>query len=549
MKKPFAILTVLSLLLAPFFTYKPAFSRNPSKRAQEYVEGRILVQMRQGARINREAGPLTDRVMPVQDAEVESLDETPADGLFVVNVTEGMSVEEAVRLAESDPRVEYAEPDYILRPSITPDDAFFGMQWGLRNTGDFDGKPGADIAATQVWDVTQGSQDVVVAVIDTGTDLSHPDIQANAWINPREVAGNGVDDDGNGLVDDINGWNFRDNNNNIGPAGDFHGTHVAGIVGAVGNNSTGVTGVAWRVKLMALKFISGLEGSTSDAVKAINYATAQRKLGENLRVINASWGGPGNANSLRKAIKKAGKAGILFVNSAGNGGEDSRGDDLDVTPDYPSAWSTELNTIISVAALDRSDNLPSFSNFGHKTVNVGAPGVQVLSTFPGGGYNFLSGTSMAAPHVSGTAVLIWTREPALTPSQVRQRIISSAQQILSLGSKSTSAARVNAFNAVTGAAPSIPAPGINRIETNKKVLTLDGIGFRNGSTEIDVNGAVLSKVKFSADHQLSNGTFTRTTVKLGKVSMDALLPIGISVVITVTDTITGEHFSIPYTRN
>lgn len=549
MKKPFVILAVLSLFLSAFITEKPVFSRNPSKRVHDYVEGRILVQMRPGARINREPGPLTDRVMPVVDAEVEPLGDVEMDGLYVVKVTDGLSVEEAVQVAQSDPRVEFAEPDYILRPSITPDDAFFNMQWGLHNTGELNGIVGADIAATQVWDVTQGSQDVIVAVIDTGTDLSHPDLQANAWVNPGEVAGNGVDDDGNGFIDDINGWNFHDNNNNIGPAGDFHGTHVAGIVGAVGNNATGVTGVAWRVKLMALKFISGLEGSTSDAVKALNYATAQRKRGENLRVINASWGGPGNSNALRKAIKKAGKAGILFVNSAGNGGDDSFGDDLDVTPDYPAAWSVDLNTIISVAALDRSDNLPSFSNFGHKTINVGAPGVQVLSTFPGGGYNFLSGTSMAAPHVSGTAVLIWTREPGLTPSQVRQRIISSAQPILALGSKSTSAARVNAFNAVTGTAPSVPAPGINHIETSKKVLTLDGIGFRDDSTQIDVNGVVLSKVKFSSNYQLSNSTFTRATVKLGKTSMNALFPIGIAVVVTVTDTVSGEDFSLAYTRN
>lgn len=549
MKRTFAIFAALALFYSALVAQEPVYSQNSIARSREYAEGRILVQMKSGERVSREWSQPLDRVMPVQDVDIMPLGDLALDGLYVMKIAEGLTVEDAVRIAESDPRVEYAEPDYILRPAVVPNDAFFNMQWGLHNTGEFGGVFGADIGATQVWDVTQGSEDVVVAVIDTGTDLSHPDLQANAWINPLEVSGNGIDDDGNGLIDDINGWNFHGDNNNTGAAGDFHGTHVAGIIGAVGNNGIGVAGVAWRVKLMALKFINGLEGTTSDAIRAINYAVNQRKRGENVRVINASWGGPGNSGALRKAINKAGKAGILFVAAAGNGGEDSFGDDIDVTPDYPSAWSTDVNSIVSVAALDRANDRPNFSNFGHKRVHVGAPGVQVLSTFPGGGYNFLSGTSMATPHVAGVAVLLWTREPGLTPSQIRQRLLASVEPVLALGSRSTTAGRVNAFNAVTSAAPSMPDPGINRIETNKKVLTLDGIGFRNGSTQIDINGAVLDKVKFSSSHQLSNGTFTRVTVKLGKVGMNGLLPLGITVVITVTDTVSGESFSATHTRN
>lgn len=550
MKKLFAVFAVLALFSA-LAGQRPVFSENPSKSvksSRNYIEGRILVKMKSGAQISRQSNEILDKVMPVEGADAEPVGDMTLDGTYIVEIDHNLSVEDAVQLAQADPRVEYAEPDYILRPAVTPDDPFFNQQWGLHNTG-AGGIAGADIGAPAVWDVTQGSEDVIVAVIDTGTELSHPDLQANAWINPGETAGNGIDDDGNGFVDDINGWNFHGNNNNTGPAGDFHATHLSGIIGAVGNNGVGVTGVAWRVKLMALKFISGDEGSTSDAIKAINYVTAMHKRGENVKVINASWGGPGNSKSLRKAIVKAGKEGILFVSAAGNGGDDFSGDDLDVTPDFPSAWSTSVNSIISVAALDRRDDLATFSNFGNTTVNVGAPGVDVLSTVPGGGYGFLDGTSMATPHVAGVAALILSREPGLTPSQVKQRIISSAEPVLALGARSTTAGRLNAFNAVTNTAPSVAAPGINNIETNAKVLTIDGIGFRSGSTQIDVNGAVLNKVKFSADHRLLNGSFTQMTVKLGKASMAGLFPEGIQVVVTVTDILSGDSFFLTYTRN
>jgi subtilisin family serine protease len=552
MKKLFAVFAVLAMFLSVLAGQEPVFSQNspkPAKSSRNYKEGRILVKMKSGARISRQSNEILDKVMPVEGADAEPVGDTFLDGTYVVEIDSNLSVEDAIQLAQADPRVEYAEPDYILRTADTPNDEFFNQQWGLLNTGLGGGKAGADIGASAAWDVTTGSEDVIVAVIDTGTDLSHPDLQANAWINTRETPGNGIDDDGNGFVDDINGWNFHGNNNNTGPAGDFHATHLAGIIGAVGHNELGVTGVAWRVKLMALKFISGEEGSTSDAIKAINYVIAMRKRGENVKIINASWGGPGNSKSLRKAIVKAGKEGILFVNAAGNGGDDFLGDDLDRTPDYPSAWSVDVNSIISVAALDRRDNLPQFSNFGNRTVNIGAPGVDVLSTLPGGGYGFLDGTSMATPHVAGVAALILTLAPALTPAQIKQRIISTAEPVLALGAHSTTAGRLNAFNAVTDTVPPVAAPGINRIATNAKVLTIEGIGFRSGSTQIDVNGAILNKVKFSADHQLLNGSFTQMTVKLGKTSMTGLFPAGIQVVVTVTDTLSGNSFFMPYTRN
>ncbi len=386
---------------------------------------------------------VAELILPGRAAQVEALQPAEGGGLFLLQFDRSLSVEDAVRTALEDPRVEYAEPNYLIRPAETvPNDEFFNLIWGLSNKGDNSGTAGADIGAARAWDITQGSQDVVVAVTDTGADLSHPDLAPNAWVNAGEVAGNGVDDDRNGFVDDINGWNFFSNNNRFfeNASDDFHGTHVSGTIGAAGNNGIGVAGVAWRVKLVSLKFIGrrngDLEGTEDGAVRAINYATALRKQGVNLRAINASWGGAEKAQALRDAIATAGQEGILFVNSAGNGGDDGSGDDIDQKPDYPAAWSKEISSMISVAALDRSDSVPLYSNYGHLSVDVAAPGGVcscpaggIFSTVPGGRYAYLSGTSMAAPHVTGIAALLWSVDSTLTPAQVKQRIIRTAQPV------------------------------------------------------------------------------------------------------------------------
>jgi subtilisin family serine protease len=471
------------------------------------------------------------------------------EGLYIIKLDEGASVEDAISEARSNPLVEYAEPDYYLYHTATPNDVFFSNQWGLLNTGANFGKPGADIGATQAWELTQGSDNIVVAIIDTGVDLSHPDLAPNAWINPGEVAGNGIDDDHDGFIDDTKGWNFVDKNNDTGPAFDIHGTHVAGIVGARGNNSLGVTGVAWRVKLMALKFINGNKGKTSHAVRAINYAVEQRRKGQNVRVINASWGGGGDSDSLREAIAAAGNAGILFVCAAGNGGDDFRGDDNDETPFFPSQLSSEMSNVISVSALDRNDNLASFSNYGHSSVSLGAPGVEVMSTLPGGSYGQLNGTSMATPHVAGAAVLLWAREPDLTPAQVKERLMARAVPVLALASKTGNSSRANIANAISDTAPATPALGINAVRTNKKTLTIDGLGFHEGTTMIAVRGEVVTKtIKYKSNYALSDGTVTRMEVKLGKSLMRDTFPTGIQVTVTVFDSTTQESVTKQHVR-
>lgn len=529
------------------FTLMAAGRGESLRQPSLYAPDQIIVKIRPGA--ISETSRVADEILPARKAEAEALGSNLMDGLYVIKLDEGMSVEDAIREARSNPSVEYAEPDYYLHHTATPNDVFFNNQWGLLNTGASFGKPGADIGATQAWDFTQGSDNIIVAVSDTGIDLTHPDLAPNAWINPGEVPGNGIDDDGNGFIDDIKGWNFVDKNNDTGPGFDFHGTHVAGTVGAAGNNSIGVTGVAWRVKLMAVKFINGNKGKTSHAVRSINYAVEQRRAGQNVRVINASWGGEGDSNSLREAIASAGNAGILFVCAAGNGGADFRGDDNDETPFFPSQLSDEMNSVISVSALDRSDNLASFSNYGHSTVSLGAPGVEVMSTLPGGNYGQLNGTSMATPHIAGAAVLLWAREPDLTPAQVKERLLSKAVPVLTLASKTESSARANIFNAITGASPATPALGINSVRTNKKKLTIDGLGFREGSTVIAVSGEVVTKtIKYKSDYALADGTVTRMEIKLGKSLMRDAFPTGIQVLVTVFDSTTQESISKQHVR-
>jgi subtilisin family serine protease len=471
-----------------------------------------------------------------------------------------MSVEDAVTQASKDPRVEYAEPNFLCyKTDTTPNDPFFGEMWGLKNSGPSTSsvKAGADISAIRAWDLTTGSEAVVVAVIDTGVYLQHADLAANAWVNPREVAGNGLDDDGNGLVDDVNGWNFFANNNHVytDPSADGHGTHVAGTIGAVGNNGLGVTGVAWQVKLMSLKFLDKTPGAIDGAVRAINYVIEQKRRGVNVKVINASWISSGDSRALHDAIAAAGTAGILFVCAAGNGGVDSIGDDNDRTPTFPAAW-TDLPSLMSVAALDSGDNLAPFSNYGPTSVSVAAPGVSILSTYPpdgssaSGSYAYMEGTSMATPHVTGIAALLAARFPALVPAEIRQRIIATVEPLPGLAGKVTASGRVNAYNALTNSIPGAERPAISALETTSKSLAVSGLGFVGGAMTIEVNGASLPSPRYDNASRLVNGTYTRMTVKLSKSDMKKMLPVGSQVMLTVFNTVTGQRsVAFSFTRN
>jgi subtilisin family serine protease len=376
------------------------------------------------------------------------------------------SVDDALRLLRGRVAVQAASPNYYRYLDAIPSDPSFGQMWGLHNTGQTGGTPDADIDAPEAWNVTTGSDEVVVAVIDSGADLDHPDLAANLWVNPGEDlngngvvdAGesNGVDDDGNGFVDDFFGWDFTDEDNHPAPAGGAcvgHGTHTAGTVGAVGDNGVGVTGVSQNVKLMILKTFRPMlllfcSATDADLLQAIDYTTLM-----GVRVSSNSWGGTGFSSIMRDSIRRTRS---LFVVAAGNGGTDGVGDNNDFTPQYPASY--DLDNIVSVAATTHTDALARFSNFGVQSVDLGAPGADILSTLPNG-YGSLSGTSMATPHVSGVAALLLAQDPTYTVNELKDRILRGVDRIGALDGRSVSGGRLNANRTLR--APQASATGVS----------------------------------------------------------------------------------------
>jgi subtilisin family serine protease len=332
--------------------------------------------------------------------------------------------------------------DAIMHPVAITNDPRVGNQWALPK-----------ISAPAGWTRAAGAAPVTVAVIDTGVDVSHPDLASRVWHNPGEIAGNGVDDDGNGLVDDVTGWDFfhgdasvydSGDQNGDGEADDMHGTHVAGTIAAQRNNSVGVAGVADNARIMPLKFIGPDGGYTSDAVEAIHYAVSM-----GARVINASFGSTTYAPALCDAIAEAGAEGVVFVAAAGNDGTDN-----DASAFWPA--NCPATTLLSVAATTQSDSLASFSNRGRAQVDLGAPGQSVYSTLPGGAYGNLSGTSMAAPHVTGVAASVLGVRPDLAPWQVVTAIVDGGDPVASLAATTATGRRVNLDGALRAAATGVP---------------------------------------------------------------------------------------------
>ncbi|OHU94212.1 S8 family serine peptidase [Pseudoalteromonas byunsanensis] len=356
------------------------------------------------------------------------------------------SHKEAIAMLSKHPAVEYAEPDYKVSVMGIPDDARFDELWGLHNTGQTGGTADADIDAPEAWDISVGSRDVIVGVIDTGVDHTHPDLAANMWVNPNEIAGDGIDNDGNGYIDDVHGINA------ITGAGDpmddqGHGTHVSGTIGAVGNDGTGVVGVNHEVSIVGCKFLDASgSGSTSDAIKCIDYLVGLREAGVDVRVSNNSWGGGGFSQALADALTASEEAGILFVAAAGNSAVDN-----DASPHYPSSYEHE--SVLAVASTTHTDDMSSFSQWGLTSVDLGAPGSAILSTVPGGGYSSYSGTSMATPHVAGAAALTLSVNPTLTTAELKAVLMDSGDDNAALNGKVVSGKRLNVANALEAADP------------------------------------------------------------------------------------------------
>lgn len=321
---------------------------------------------------------------------------------------------------------------------LLPNDQHFGLEWGLHQSND------VDMDVPEAWEITSGSSSVVVAVVDSGVDFNHPDLTQNMWRNPGEIAGNGIDDDANGYVDDVHGINAITRSGN--PMDDHgHGTHVAGTISARTNNGIGVAGVTWNSKIMGIKFL-GANGSGSlyDAVVALDYVTLMRQRGTNVVLSNNSWGGSGSTwGPLRDAILRHQNAGMLFVAAAGNNGTNN-----DSSPFYPS--NTDLESVISVAAIDQNGNKASFSNYGVTSVDVAAPGVNIASTYPNNAYQYMSGTSMAAPNVSGVLALAASYSVNSTWQQLKAKLMSSSVPRSSLSGVCVTGAVVNAYNMLVG---------------------------------------------------------------------------------------------------
>jgi subtilisin family serine protease/subtilisin-like proprotein convertase family protein len=358
----------------------------------------------------------------------------------------GMSAKEAIERLKSHQAIEYVEPDYRVSIASIPNDPRFEDLWGLNNEGQTGGTVDADIDAPEAWSISTGSRDIVVGVIDTGVDYSHPDLAANAWVNSGEIAGDGIDNDGNGYIDDVHGINA------ITDAGDpmddeGHGTHVSGTIGASGNNGVGIVGVNHDVSIAGCKFLAADgTGSTSGAIKCIDYMVGLKNSGVNLRVLNNSWGGGGYSQALADAITASEQADILFVAAAGNDAVDN-----DVNPHYPSNY--ENDNVLSIASTDSRDNMSGFSQWGLTSVDMGAPGSAILSTIPGGGYASYSGTSMATPHVAGAAALVLSVNPDLTSLELKELLMSSGDANAALNGKTVAGTRLNVNQAVIDADP------------------------------------------------------------------------------------------------
>jgi len=404
---------------------------------EPHEEGELIIKMRKESLSG--INLLNQELQALGSIQMKSLN---SNGLFLNKFSNTENLESiAAKISEFED-VEYVELNHHHYLQSTPDDPGFLSQYGLSNVA----LPGADISAEEAWSVTRGSRKVLVGVIDTGVDYMHPDINPNYWVNTgeygrdsrgRDKRNNGIDDDGNGYVDDYKGWDFYSNDND--PMDKHkHGTHVAGIIGAKGNNGKGITGVSWSVSLVGLKVFSdnGRYTRTDALVSAINYAS---RMG--ISITNNSWGSNIYSRSIKDAVSLAESKGHLFVAAAGN--ESSNNDSR---PFYPASY--ELSNIISVGASNSRDQLASFSNYGHNSVDIAAPGDDIYSTLPGGRYGYLSGTSMAAPFVAGVAALIKSQNSSRSAASIKSKIFNGADSVRNLNGRIRSSKRLNAYKAV-----------------------------------------------------------------------------------------------------
>ena len=530
---------------APVQLLRPA----PSVAAS-YRPNRILIQLK--------AGVGSDRVAEMH-ARHRNRVLHHSSGSAVVEVLElplGSSVQAHIKAYLASGLIEVAEPDFWVKSASLPNDPYVqnGDQWHLNNTGQSGGVVGADIHASVAWDTFNSPSNLIVAIIDTGVLVSHPDLIANLWTNPGEIPGNGIDDDGDGIVDDVHGINAAANSGDIQDVVG-HGTFVTGLIGAVGDNGVGVSGVAWKVQLMMCRYVDNAgNGSLSDVIQCFDYARTK-----GAKVINASFATTNFAATLQTTINNCRTAGIVVVAGVGNDAANN-----DAVPVYPASFN--LDNIIAVAATDRSDQLAAFSNYGATNVDLAVPGQQITSTEASGvtPYSVNDGTSFSTAIMSGAMALVAARFPTFTASELIQRVLSTVDPLPSLTGKCVSGGRLNLARAVGPpvtsdftSSPSTGAPplSVQFTDASYGAITQWAWDFNDGSssgvqnpshvfasagrfsvqlTVQDANGHVATNhhdVTVVENFQISPGSFawidpsTMTSLNLSQNGVSAALPL------------------------
>jgi thermitase len=540
----------LSLLLGLLALSPMALASKVDKMSLEvaHIPGEMVVKLKEG---------FTSKSFKGVDVKEEL---ELISGQFAVIKSSNKSMAQALTEVRGLDFVEYAEPNYIyqainkiqpietiLNQKTTGDDRY-DMLWGLKNTGRNEpdrsgssttterGVAGADVNAEEAWKISKGSRDIVIAVIDTGIDWRHEDLVSNMWVNSGEIPGNGIDDDGNGYIDDIYGWNAISNTGNA-MDGNGHGTHCAGTIGATHGNG-GIAGVMADVKLMAIKFLSDSgSGSLADAIKAIDYGTKM-----NVDIMSNSWGGGGFSQALFDSIKAASDRGIIFTAAAGNSSSNN-----DVRANYPSNYETE--NMVAVAAHAHTDQLASFSSFGRRTVHVAAPGRNILSTVPNDRYAVFSGTSMATPHVSGVLGLLLAQEGRMPHAQMIERLHATTVPVAAYRRTTISGGRVDAYNLLTNTRPERGEPDASqwRTEALREVFESDHPYLHNHrvSRTLSVPGAKFVRVVVERYELEANYDFLTVKDKTG-ATIERLSGSGQNF---VTEYVEGDSLTVEFTSD
>jgi subtilisin family serine protease len=528
--------------------------------AAEYAPGEVIVTYK-----NLSVSPSAMQPLDATRRPLSTLSRQLYRGLYTVR-SKTLSTRELIDYFRNDPNVLDVHPNYIYHFHRTPNDEYFDQLWAMKNTGqevnNKSGTAGADINATKAWDVSTGSKDYVVAILDTGVDYEHEDLKANIWSNSAECNGQtGVDDDNNGYTDDCHGYDFAgndDGDNDADPMpdtpvddyGHYHGTHVAGTIGATGNNIVGVTGVNWKVTLLPVKiFRPNGDGYESDILEALDYVAALKKSGVNIVAVNASYGGSDHDPTMRDAIAAIGDLGILFIASAGNDGADN-----DQSDSYPANY--DLDNIIAVAATDQNDRLASWSNYGRTTVDLAAPGDNIYSTYPRDSsgtsqYAYMAGTSVAVPHVAGAVALVGealsskiSDGDAKTRAMiVKRHILANVDRLADLDGKVLTGGRLDLGAAVTNHVQLQQTQARTRVNRSVTIKVA-------GDNGTDREGDPLSLRNPSAQHgtvvvnsENQSLTYTPQVHWTGsdRISVDINDSLGDSAQATVTVTVTENH--------